>query len=187
MATTTKDRPTAVLTKQLPARPGHDRQAGRGGEGEGAGAGELDINGVRMKKCARCGEVYPMTTEYWYLNKSARDGMHSYCRACRREYQSDYWSLNYSNDGRARRKNMLKPVDYVVLHSEEGGVLYIVHSGGGLAVGRVHAVFENALPQELQDMGLVKLCEITTTETNFQRTLERDAEKTRQFYPEYAR
>jgi hypothetical protein len=122
-----------------------------------------------LKRCARCGAVYPMTPEFWYLNRSARDGLHSYCRACRREYQSMYWTLNYSEDGRERRKNMLKPVDYVVLHSEEGGKLAVIYSGGGLAVGRIHAVVEGDLPPEYA--GLKKLYEVVTTETNFQRML----------------
>lgn len=69
---------------------------------------------------------------------------------------------------------MLKPIDYVVLHSEEGGTLTVVYSGGGLAVGRIHEVIEGGLPSEYY--GLQKLYEIATTETNFQRLLAYNAE-----------
>jgi hypothetical protein len=40
---------------------------------------------VRMnyeKKCPRCGEVKPLTKQYWYGNASIRTGLSGYCKTC---------------------------------------------------------------------------------------------------------
>lgn len=36
------------------------------------------------KRCAQCGRVKPATADCWYRNRTRRDGLSSYCRACER-------------------------------------------------------------------------------------------------------
>ena len=38
-----------------------------------------------MKRCTKCKEVLPATTEYFYRAKSCKYGLHSHCKKCRRE------------------------------------------------------------------------------------------------------
>ena len=38
------------------------------------------------KKCTKCEQEFPATTEFFYRSKTAKDGFYSSCRACRRAY-----------------------------------------------------------------------------------------------------
>ena len=40
---------------------------------------------MKMRKCTRCELPYPATLEFFGPQKHGRDGLHSYCRSCRRE------------------------------------------------------------------------------------------------------
>ena len=33
-----------------------------------------------MKKCSKCGGVYPLTTTYWNRDKTNKGGFHNYCK-----------------------------------------------------------------------------------------------------------
>ena len=37
-----------------------------------------------MKTCSKCKGEFPATTEYWHRNKSAKDGLYSWCKDCHR-------------------------------------------------------------------------------------------------------
>jgi hypothetical protein len=37
-----------------------------------------------MKVCAKCGEEKPFTEEYWFNDKTRKDGYYPYCKPCRR-------------------------------------------------------------------------------------------------------
>lgn len=40
---------------------------------------------ITYKTCSRCGEVKPATTEFYYKNKSASDGLFPYCIDCNKK------------------------------------------------------------------------------------------------------
>jgi HNH endonuclease len=46
-----------------------------------------------MKKCNDCNEQYPTTTEYFYKNKSSRDGLNPYCKECTKK-RSRKWAVS---------------------------------------------------------------------------------------------
>ena len=45
-----------------------------------------------MKTCSRC--LKSKTSDAFYKDKSKKDGMTSYCKICRKEYHSEYYSNN---------------------------------------------------------------------------------------------
>lgn len=46
-----------------------------------------------MKKCKICNKEYSATTEYFYKNRSSKDGLHPYCKKCAIDKQRNiYWS-----------------------------------------------------------------------------------------------
>lgn len=53
------------------------------------------INEIEHKLCSDCAEWYPLTTEYYYKNKSAPDGFNPYCKECTKKrswkWQKDNW------------------------------------------------------------------------------------------------
>jgi len=46
------------------------------------------------KRCAACGELFPATKEYFHANCSKSDGLHTYCKSCRRRESSTYYANN---------------------------------------------------------------------------------------------
>lgn len=52
----------------------------------GLASGRLVLTELGMERlCSHCGETYPLDTEFWYYQPSARAGVGSYCKACFRE------------------------------------------------------------------------------------------------------
>ena len=49
-----------------------------------------DVKGcpVLEKYCKKCGDYYPMTTEFWYRDKRAKDGFRHCCKGCYSELPS---------------------------------------------------------------------------------------------------
>jgi hypothetical protein len=41
-----------------------------------------------FKRCTKCGRDLPATQQFFVSNRSERDGLHSYCKSCWREYQA---------------------------------------------------------------------------------------------------
>jgi len=124
-------------------------------------------------RCVMCEHSYARTVENWYPNSAAPSGWHSYCRACRRELSRRYWRLNYSKEGRLRREEMLNPTDFVELRSEvlTRPPLYIIYTGGGLAIGHIHEVVVKELPAKYQHLSRLGI--LTTTDTNYRKYLNR--------------
>lgn len=54
---------------------------------------------VKVKKCGKCGNTYPLTLDYFHKNKSKKDGFQSYCKTCNIEYYYKY-SKNEENRDR---------------------------------------------------------------------------------------
>jgi hypothetical protein len=59
--------------------------------------------GSDNKKCLICGEYFPATTDYFYKNKSSKDGLNSYCKECTKK-KSYQWQL----DNRERHNEWMK-------------------------------------------------------------------------------
>jgi hypothetical protein len=44
----------------------------------------------KQKLCSRCGEYWPMDSEFFHAKKGNRQNLHSYCIACEKEYIAQY-------------------------------------------------------------------------------------------------
>jgi hypothetical protein len=62
-----------------------------------------------LKKCSKCGNEYPATTEFFYAHKGCKDGLTGYCKSCHREYGEAYRKLHPEKtkeyDKRARERH----------------------------------------------------------------------------------
>jgi len=47
-----------------------------------------------MKKCTKCGEELPLTSEYFSLCKIKKSGLSGDCKGCRAKYSKIYWQEN---------------------------------------------------------------------------------------------
>lgn len=47
-------------------------------------------NEVKTKVCIKCGKELPVTSEYFYKNKTTKDGFKHSCKACEFEYMKQY-------------------------------------------------------------------------------------------------
>lgn len=54
----------------------------------------MDAMQVPEKRCTKCGEYFPATAEYFYRNGARRDGLDTWCRACRRENARTWYAAN---------------------------------------------------------------------------------------------
>ena len=51
----------------------------------------VEVEEFRVNKtCRRCGETYPLTSEYFHRMSKSRDGFHSLCKNCRAKYMRRY-------------------------------------------------------------------------------------------------
>lgn len=64
-------------------------------------------NDTPMKRCSKCGETKPATTEYFRPHKAYKDGLRPHCRECMRVYDRAYLERNKDkiNPRRVERKN----------------------------------------------------------------------------------
>jgi len=48
---------------------------------------------VNEKKCSKCGEIFPATTEYFYRQKDKKGnpGLHWQCKTCRKNYAKEWY------------------------------------------------------------------------------------------------
>lgn len=70
-----------------------------------------------MKKCTKCGEIKPATAEYFNRDRTKKDGVGSWCKECRseynREYNREYYQKNkdrvleYSSEYRQKNRDRL--------------------------------------------------------------------------------
>lgn len=58
---------------------------------------------VEKKRCTKCGEEYPATTEYFHRDAGRKDGLHAYCKACSCE-QARRWHANHREEHRERSR-----------------------------------------------------------------------------------
>jgi len=43
----------------------------------------------KVKTCAQCGKTYPATKQYFNIDNQNKEGLHSYCKACRKKARSE--------------------------------------------------------------------------------------------------
>ena len=48
----------------------------------------------KEKPCSKCGEIYPLTSEYFPIRKIAKDGFDSWCKECKRSYYKEHYTKN---------------------------------------------------------------------------------------------
>lgn len=58
-----------------------------------------------MKRCTKCGEEYPATSEYFNKNCKARDGLHPNCKTCRTSHREQNAQHIYEQKKRWRDNN----------------------------------------------------------------------------------
>lgn len=68
----------------------------------------------KTKECKICNESFAATIEYFYKNKSSKDGLNPYCKQCTinksKKYQKDNpeWSVEYSKKAYQRKEQYFK-------------------------------------------------------------------------------
>ena len=71
---------------------------------------------MKMKKCIKCGEVKPLTDEYWHKRKASKDGFRNDCRVCYKKYHAKYHRDNKERraeyDAKWRRDNKERSAEY---------------------------------------------------------------------------
>jgi hypothetical protein len=70
----------------------------------------LYICDMETKVCFKCGEEKPMTTEYFYANKTAKSGLNSACKICYRNRSSERSRKIYSGIITTEKKVIEKKV-----------------------------------------------------------------------------
>ena len=48
---------------------------------------------MEMKKCSKCGEIKPFTSEYFVVRKEARSGLRGTCKDCVNEKGKKYYLM----------------------------------------------------------------------------------------------
>lgn len=66
------------------------------------------------KRCTKCQQEYPATTEYFVPEKRSRSGVSSICRICKRKYMQEY-----SHRPEVRAHKRIVDAEYRKLHIEE--------------------------------------------------------------------
>src|SRR5258708_26891463 len=44
------------------------------------------MDSIPQRRCTKCGDEYPATTDYFHALKTHSDGLHSHCKQCRNSY-----------------------------------------------------------------------------------------------------
>jgi len=67
---------------------------------------------MKTKKCTKCNEEKPATTEFFYKNKREKSGLSSQCKICRQKYFDSRKEAKSEYDKKYRKKNGVKLNNY---------------------------------------------------------------------------
>lgn len=48
------------------------------------------VKTIKMKKCCKCGKLYPATTQYFHKNGHCNYGLDTRCKRCRKQYSQQH-------------------------------------------------------------------------------------------------
>jgi len=65
----------------------------------------IPYKNVKSKACTKCGDIFPLTCEYWYHNKEHKDGFRSDCKVCCNKYLEDNQVRIKEHEAIYREKN----------------------------------------------------------------------------------
>jgi len=65
----------------------------------------------KEKPCSKCGEIYPLTSEYFPIRKIAKDGFDSWCKKCRSAHNKKYCKENKDRITKKNRNYYLENKD----------------------------------------------------------------------------
>jgi len=77
-----------------------------------------------MKKCSKCGFEceYKKTEKYFHKNKTTKDGLHSWCKKCRKKYYQEQKEQARKNHHKCSlKKNNLTQKEYENIFIEQNG------------------------------------------------------------------
>lgn len=61
-----------------------------------------------IKRCTKCGQDFPATTEYFYAHKTASDGLQTRCKPCYKGFQKRYIANNLEKVKEQKRQYKLQ-------------------------------------------------------------------------------
>ena len=73
-----------------------------------------------LRKCSKCGEPKPATTDYFTKNKTTPSGLHNQCKACRSAYGKTRIKQGLSYNRAANKRWALKLRKDVLTHYSHG-------------------------------------------------------------------
>ena len=47
----------------------------------------------KLKRCSRCKQTLPATSEFFHKHNSRKDGLDPWCKKCKKEYHKTYYKL----------------------------------------------------------------------------------------------
>ena len=73
------------------------------------------------KRCRTCGEVKPLTSEFWARDKNCPDGFQGWCKACKQARQRADYTYEESRDRQLRTKYGIGLAEYNAMFEAQGG------------------------------------------------------------------
>ena len=84
--------------------------------------------GVPLRQCTWCWTLKPATPEFFHRNRTDPDGLDSYCKACRNDYQTRYRQFyrNYFGVGFRRSERRYTQETLAIRRwAEAGGIPFV--------------------------------------------------------------
>jgi len=121
------------------------------------------------KECTRCGEVYPATTEYFYVRNKSRDGLTPKCRACTRKVQRAYNATDSGRKvtkafGKKYRGTLVGRLTRVFLDAVRRCTVPTVHNFASRDDNKILVEFTSTaafVKHVKKNMGIIKLSQIS--------------------------
>jgi len=62
----------------------------------------------KLKQCTKCTRNFPITSEFFYRNRTTKDGLDSWCKECKKEYDKYHYQYKRYNITREDYENMME-------------------------------------------------------------------------------